>query len=72
MPVERISQRLNAGGFSDSEARELRALLAAVKAEVAALRASIVGINAKLDLDAGVTDTNYAAQWTPATGNLLD
>jgi hypothetical protein len=69
---EKISQRLNAGGFSDSEARELRALLTAVKAEVAALRASIVGINAKLDLDGGVTDTNYAALWTPATGNLLD
>ena len=34
--------------------------------DVAALRASIVGITAKLDLDAGVTDTNYAALWDPA------
>jgi len=42
------------------------ATTAAVVADLAALRASVVGITAKLDLDAGVTDTNYAATWNPA------
>lgn len=35
--------------------------------DLAVLRAAIVGVNAKLDADAGVTDTNYTATWTPAT-----
>lgn len=39
---------------------------AAVVADLAALRVSIVAITAKLDLDAGVTDTNYAATTNPA------
>jgi hypothetical protein len=30
------------------------------------MRASITGILAKLDLDTGVTDTNYTALWNPA------
>ena len=34
--------------------------------DLAALRAAIVGITAKLDADAGVTDTDYAATWDPA------
>lgn len=34
--------------------------------DVAALRTAIVGITAKLDADAGVTDTDYAATWDPA------
>lgn len=33
--------------------------------DLAALRAAIVGITAKLDADAGVTDTNYAATQNP-------
>jgi hypothetical protein len=39
---------------------------AAVRADLAALRAAIVAITAKLDADAGVTDTNYAATTNPA------
>lgn len=38
----------------------------AVFADLTALRNSIVGITAKLDADAGVTDTNYAATQNPA------
>jgi hypothetical protein len=34
--------------------------------DLAALRTSITGITAKLDADAGVTDTNYAALHNPA------
>jgi hypothetical protein len=48
------------------EVAELRKLLEAAQADLAALRASIVAITAKLDADAGVTDTNYAATTNPA------
>jgi hypothetical protein len=42
-------------------------------ADITAMRAAIVGITAKLDLDAGVTDTDYAATWDPAaqTGTAI-
>lgn len=42
------------------------ALLDAMLADITALRTAIVGITAKLDADAGVTDTNYAATLDPA------
>lgn len=37
-----------------------------INADLAALRASIVGITAKLDLDGGVTGTDFASLWDPA------
>jgi hypothetical protein len=39
-------------------------------ADIAALRAAIVAITAKLDLDATVTDTNYASLCNPAAAKL--
>lgn len=53
-----------------SEAKALRKLLEDVLADNTALRASIVAITAKLDADAGVTDTNYAATTNPAALTL--
>lgn len=50
---------------------DLRALHAATLADLAALRASILLITAKLDADGGVTDTNYAATTNPAALTLL-
>jgi hypothetical protein len=41
-------------------------LLRAVQTDLAALRAAVVAITAKLDADGGVTDTNYAATCNPA------
>ena len=41
-------------------------VLEAVQADLAALRASFVALTAKLDLDAGVTDVNYASLTNPA------
>jgi hypothetical protein len=38
----------------------------AVQADLAALRASVVAVTAKLDADAGVTGTDYAATCNPA------
>lgn len=53
-----------------SDAKVLRKLLEDSLADSAALRASIVAITAKLDADAGVTDTNYAATTNPAALTL--
>jgi len=70
---ESIKQRV--GGMADrSDAAELRKLFDAAQADLASLRTQIIAINddvgairtslvaitAKLDLDAGVTDTDYA------------
>ncbi|NOQ36069.1 MAG: hypothetical protein GQ569_09260 [Methylococcaceae bacterium] len=46
---------------------ELRAIVDALVDEVIGLRASLAGITAQLDADAGVTDTDYAANHDPAT-----
>ncbi len=45
-------------------------ILDAALADLAALRAAIVGITAQLDADAGVTDTDYAANNDPAALTL--
>jgi len=41
-------------------------VLNALLADITAIRTALVGITAKLDADAGITDTNYAATWDPA------
>lgn len=43
-----------------------RALSVSIQADLAALRAAIVAITAKLDLDATVTGTDYASTTNPA------
>jgi len=40
---------------------QVPAALTAIRADLTAIRAAYVGLLAKLDLDAGVTDTNYAS-----------
>jgi len=50
----------------------LRKLLAAVKADIVALQAANAGVNAQLDADGGVTDTDYAANWDVASLNIED
>ena len=54
MAIESVAQRLNATNLDKMTERELRILLAAL---VDGLQA----VTAKLDADAGVTDTNYTA-----------
>ena len=44
-------------------------VLAAVQQDLANLRAAFVALTAKLDLDAGVTDTTYASLTNPAALN---
>lgn len=56
----------------DHREREmLRDALEAVRADNAELRTRLTSLLAKLDADAGVTDTNYAATLTPASAELL-
>lgn len=45
---------------------EAKAVLRDIATDLAALRAAIVAITAKLDADGGVTDTDYAATTNPA------
>lgn len=49
---------------------QIRAVQLAILADLTALRAAVVAITAKLDADAGVTDTNYAATCNPAALTL--
>lgn len=46
-------------------------LLDSVLTDLTALRGAIVAITAKLDADAGVTDTNYASTCDPAALNTV-
>ena len=51
----------NRGSGSPSLATALRD----IAGDLAALRASVVGVTAQLDADAGVTDVDYAANHDP-------
>jgi hypothetical protein len=42
------------------------AVLDSMLADITAIRAAVVAITAKLDADAGVTDTDYASTCDPA------
>jgi hypothetical protein len=50
---------------------DVKVLLDAARADLAALRASFLLLTAKLDLDATVTDTNYASLTNPPALTLL-
>ncbi len=54
----------------DAIGENLRFLFEAILADLTAVRASVVGVNAKLDADAGVTGTDYASLWNPAALTL--
>lgn len=61
----------NVNAVSDPQTlKALSATLSAAQADLAALRAAVVGITAQLDADGGVTDTDYAANNDPAALTL--
>lgn len=62
-----VGQRVYGSSGDDSIETEVNAL----QAETAALRASILIITAQLDLDAGVTDTDYAANADPVANTSV-
>ncbi len=63
--AESIAQR-TAAISNTADAVQLYKALNALYTDVAALRAALVAVTAKLDADGGVTDTNYAATCNPA------
>ena len=65
-----ISNRMNSH-YPTVDPVDIRVLLTATLADLAALRASFLLLTAKLDLDLGVTDTNYASLTNPAATTLL-
>ncbi len=52
------------------EETQYKAFSTAILNDLAATKAAIAGINAQLDADAGVTDTDYAANWNTAALEL--
>lgn len=61
--AENIHQRMS--GMTARQQRGFTPVLDALIADNAALRASILALTAKLDADATVTDTDYAATINP-------
>ncbi len=60
MPVS-VKEHLQGAGFSEKQEKALFTLLTAIQSDASANRTAISGTLAKLDADAGVTDTNYAS-----------
>jgi hypothetical protein len=68
---ESIGLRVNA--LHDKRiGKELRPLITALQADIKQLRAANATLTAKLDADAGVTDTNYTALCSAGTLNTGD
>lgn len=63
-----IKDRLS-NSRSQKDLTEVRAMFVAVQADLAALQAKHNALLAKLDADAGVTDTNYSALHAVGTLN---
>jgi hypothetical protein len=66
MSVQRQSLKNFSSAFKDPyENAALRQQLENAQRDLANLRAAFVALTAKLDADAGVTDTNYGATTNP-------
>ena len=63
-----INQLLNESGLPALAQRQLRQIFEAVLADTQAVNANVVALAAKLDDDAGVTDTDYEAGLDPVKG----
>jgi len=66
MATEKISQRINKSTLNGMTKVQLVTLLNSAQDDMAAMRTAFATLTAKLDADAGVTDTNYAALCNPA------
>ena len=58
---ESIQMRINASSLDQMSKRELSAIIMSLRGDVVAVSAALNAVLAKLDADAGVTDTNYLA-----------
>ena len=66
-----LDEHAGMGLSTENGVDTFKVLFNATADDLAALRTSIVGITAQLDLDAGVTDTDYAANHDPAATSLV-
>ncbi len=69
-----IDKNYNSGGEAlqpnQGNPDDLKSALQSAVDDLAALRAAVVSITAQLDADAGVTDTDYAANNDPVANTL--
>lgn len=56
----RVAERLSSRADVPNDVKEL---LFAMAEDIQVLKTALAGVTAKLDLDAGVTDTNYSSLW---------
>jgi hypothetical protein len=70
MAQVKISSRLH-GWDNVPDAKNLSIILNALQDDLTAIRTSMLLITAKLDADAGVTGTDYAATTNPAALTLI-
>lgn len=66
-----VAQALNKLGMSASDKKTLTSLFTSFVDDIETLRANQRAAATKLDADAGVTDTNYAATTSSAAGTLI-
>lgn len=61
--AESVVQRINATRLDTTTKRQLTILLQSVVTDLTAIKTNLAGLTAKMDADAGITDTNYTALW---------
>lgn len=65
-----VRQRINATHLDSMSKKELLALIDGLRLDIGLAHARITQMAQKLDLDAGVTDTNYASTNPTPTLNI--
>lgn len=66
-----VAQTLTKMNMASADKKAIITLFNALVGDLDTLRAKQAAMGAKLDNDAGVTDTNYAATTTVAAGGLV-
>ena len=69
--AESVAVRINQARLDQMSERELRKLLGAIVDGVQNLATKMDTLTAKLNLDAGVTDTNYATDFVSTTAAII-
>jgi hypothetical protein len=71
MPAESVTQRLGHTQLDRVSERQLRAIVAAQTDAIQNLATKLDTLTAKLNADAGVTDTNYATDFATTTAAII-
>ena len=59
-------------GAVSGDAKNIRPLLDDIRADLETLRTAFLALTAKLDLDVGVTDANYASTLNPSANKTVE